>query len=356
MAEEMSQEQLLAEQKANCIFCKIVGGEVPSKEVFEDERMLAILDIRPAVKGHCLVMPREHYPIMPLIPPEEFAHLFGKTAALSRAVREGMLAQRTTTFIANGAIAGQQSPHFLFHLIPREEGDGLGSLAIPAGSVDQSEVAPVMQQNLGAVMRQHLQQTGQLELLEAPSPAAATPPSAQPSDTGPAPPLRTPEAKLQPTPEAARMTAEQLAEVIEQNPEVKALLMNNPEKLQGILDANPQLKPLFAGVDVQKLGEELRRRYLARKEGEPTPGGQLEPNPSPPEDPAPDIRPASQLTLAEIFAFIESKPKLRALILEEPERLAAMIPGNPRLAKFFRGSDARAIIEAYRAHAQEEAP
>jgi galactose-1-phosphate uridylyltransferase len=64
---EMSQEEMLEQQKANCIFCKIVKGEIPSKKVYEDDMMLAILDINPAVKGHILVLPKEHYPIMPLI-------------------------------------------------------------------------------------------------------------------------------------------------------------------------------------------------------------------------------------------------------------------------------------------------
>ena len=80
---------------------------------------------------------------MPLIPPEEFAHLFGTAAQLSKAIKDGMLTPRCTTFIANGAIAGQQSPHFLFHLIPRENNDGL-PFTIPGNSVAQDDIAAML--------------------------------------------------------------------------------------------------------------------------------------------------------------------------------------------------------------------
>ena len=91
MADQPSPEELLKQQKANCLFCKIVAGEIPGKKVYEDERMLAILDINPVAKGHTLVLTKEHYPIMPLIPPEEFDHLFSTTAQLSGAVRGAMI-------------------------------------------------------------------------------------------------------------------------------------------------------------------------------------------------------------------------------------------------------------------------
>ncbi len=379
---EATPEELLEQQKANCIFCKIVKNEIPSKRVYEDEKMLALLDIRPAAKGHTLVLPTEHYPIMPLIPPETFSHLFGKSASLSGAVREGMVAERCTTFIANGAVAGQQSPHFLFHLIPREAGDGLDNFTIPTGSVDQQEIAGLLTQNLTAVMRQHLQRyplttpntppqphpvagaTGEKATVQAPATRRERATSAESgtaarAETEPATPRS-----------AGQPSIEQLAQIIEQTPELKALLINNPQKLQAILAENPQLQPLFAGVDVQKLGEQLRRQLLGEAAGSGESAEQREMSgetskemreagvkSAEGEKPATtpeDLIPARELTLSQLFAFIEQKPKLKALILDDPERLKAIIPENERLKHFFEGVDVDAIITAYQTHVRKE--
>jgi len=360
MADEPNQEELLKQQKANCIFCKIVSGEIPSKKVYEDEKMLAILDINPATKGHTLVLTKEHYPIMPLIPPDEFAHLFGKTAALSGAVAAGSLAPRCTTFIANGVIAGQQSPHFLFHLIPREDDDGLSSFEIPQKGVNQSDIAELIRTNLYAVMRQHLTKTGELSLLQVGQPVAEAEATAEPPITPPTP------ASVQPAPlirEAAEVsdassrtpipTLDQLAVIIDSNPEIKALLMNNPAKLRVILDKDPRLKALFGGLDLDELGARLKAQHLRTR-----PVGNQE-DASLVEDVHPasanDLRPASSLTQQELFAFIDAKERLRQLILEDPDGLKRLIPGNERLARFFAGSDVDTIIAAYRAYAAKRA-
>ena len=64
----MSPEELKELQKQQCIFCQIIDGKVNSKKVYEDDKCLAILDINPSNPGHVLLMPKEHYPLMPLIP------------------------------------------------------------------------------------------------------------------------------------------------------------------------------------------------------------------------------------------------------------------------------------------------
>ena len=96
------QQKAIDEQKSQCIFCKIIKGEIPSKKVYEDKEIIALLDINPAVKGHLLVMPKEHYPIMPLIPQETFKHLFAKVREIDGCVKEALLCKETTIFIANG--------------------------------------------------------------------------------------------------------------------------------------------------------------------------------------------------------------------------------------------------------------
>ena len=113
----------LAEQKKDCVFCKIIKKEIQSKIVFEDEKTLGVLDIYPAVKGHTLYLLKEHYPIMPYLPVEDFTHLFGLLPQLTKAVKGAMVAIALNIFIANGGAAGQQYPHFLIHLMPRDEGD-----------------------------------------------------------------------------------------------------------------------------------------------------------------------------------------------------------------------------------------
>ncbi len=366
MADGQSQEELLKQQKANCIFCRIVAGEIPSKKVYEDERIIAILDINPATKGHTLVLTKEHYPIMPLIPPDEFDHLFGATAALSGAVREGSLSQSCTTFIANGAVAGQQSPHFLFHLIPREKGDSLSVLDVPKRNVDQGEVGPLIKANLLPVMRQHLGQRGRSELLETePIPGREeAPEEAPPEEAVPTPaplpaPIPAPSSRAQPSPAQGQypVDIDQLSLAIEQNPELKALLINNPAKLKTIVEQNPQFKAVFGGLDLEVLGRQIRKAYFAQHpETMQAAGAATAPPGMPTASPAPSsgdgLRPAREMTLRELFAFIDGKERLREYVLYDPDKLKRLIPENERLRIFFEGSNVNAIIQAYQEHAK----
>lgn len=364
------QEELLKKQKENCIFCRINAGEMPAKKVYEDERMLAILDIRPAAKGHTLVLPREHYPIMPLLPPEEFTHLFGRTAALTKAIKEATLSQRATVFIANGPVAGQQSPHFLFHVIPREEGDGL--FTIPDKGVNQSDIEPLLKTNLFSVMREHLMKVNRLHLLQmgeaiSDEEAAMAERRSAAMDAASA---RTQEVPVAPqAPPAQAPSPQQLAQIIEQNPDIKQLLLERPDELERIVREKPEFQQLFAGVDIAKLSAFLKsggQMQAARPEqapatqppAQPAPPTQqrMTPRDAPGEEASTeDIKPAAQMTMQELFAYIESKPKLKAYLLQAPEKLKELIPQHPRLSKFFEGANVDAIISAYRAHEEGSA-
>ena len=121
----MSPEELKQFQKQQCIFCQIVAGKVPAKKVYEDELSIAILDINPAAPGHILLLPKEHYAIMPQVQEKESSHLFLVAKYLSQVMLKALKVGGTTLFIANGLVAGQRAQHFLLHLIPRKEGDGL---------------------------------------------------------------------------------------------------------------------------------------------------------------------------------------------------------------------------------------
>lgn len=135
---EHIREQLV-EQKSQCLFCRILAGEVESKKVYDDGVLAVLLDINPGAKGHAIVMPKEHYPILPLIAPAEFDRLFGLMPRFVDALDRAMLCDGVSIFMANGAAAGQQSPHFLVHLIPRDRNDGLFEFSRQA--VDQTSIA-----------------------------------------------------------------------------------------------------------------------------------------------------------------------------------------------------------------------
>ncbi len=121
----MSPEELAALQAQQSIFRQIVDGKIPSKQVYSDDKCMAILDIKPASKGHMLVLSREHYAIMPQIPDEELGHLLTVSRRLSLAALKGVRASGSTFLVANGAAAGQRVQDFIMHIIPRREDDGL---------------------------------------------------------------------------------------------------------------------------------------------------------------------------------------------------------------------------------------
>src|SRR3989344_2466237 len=89
----MSPEEIKELQRKNCIFCHIIAGRVQSKKIFEDDQTIAILDINPANPGHILLMPKEHYTIMPHMPENEIAHIFMVSKALSNAMLRALEVQ-----------------------------------------------------------------------------------------------------------------------------------------------------------------------------------------------------------------------------------------------------------------------
>ncbi|MBW2982116.1 HIT domain-containing protein [Candidatus Woesearchaeota archaeon] len=138
----MSPEELKEFQKKQCIFCQIIDGKVSSKKIYEDDICVAVLDINPANPGHLLLMPKEHYQIMPMIPDEELAHLSMVAKALSHAMLKVLKAEGTDIFIANGIAAGQRAQHFMVHIIPRKQGDKL-PLDIPQKDLSPEEISAV---------------------------------------------------------------------------------------------------------------------------------------------------------------------------------------------------------------------
>ncbi|MBI4812011.1 HIT family protein [Candidatus Falkowbacteria bacterium] len=109
----------------DCIFCKIVKGELPSYKVYEDRHTLAFLDISPVNYGHTLVIPKKHYVNMEEIPEKELCEVIKTVKKIGKAVKEGLGAKGYNIGVNNDPVAGQIIPHLHFHIMSRAEGDGL---------------------------------------------------------------------------------------------------------------------------------------------------------------------------------------------------------------------------------------
>ena len=107
----------------DCVFCRIVAGEVPAHWVYEDPVTVAFLDARPVFKGHVLVVPRQHYETLGDLPPAGVGPLFELVRQLSVAVPAALGAQGT--FVALNNVVSQSVPHLHVHVVPRTKGDGL---------------------------------------------------------------------------------------------------------------------------------------------------------------------------------------------------------------------------------------
>lgn len=258
------QQEAISEQKKNCPFCKIATGEIKSQKVYEDEDFVAVLDINPGVNGHTLLIPKEHYPILPLMPQNTQARLGHIIAQLSSALKKGVVSERSEVFIANGAAAGQQTSHFLVHLLPQK------LVSIPIGT---SEAATKLNE----------------ALIE----------------------------RFTPT----RPHAE-LEKALNEQPELRQILTESPEEFVKNLHVAPELQQLFRGVDIMKLSAKLREQ-------------------------AGYAKPASSMNDTELAAFINSKEKLRNLLLNEPGTLEEALEHQPKLRLFFKGTSVAAVRARY---------
>jgi histidine triad (HIT) family protein len=124
-----------AKSSDDCIFCNIISGSIPSHKVYEDDHCIGILDINPANSGHVLVLPKEHFQILPLMPPEELKGLFIAARKVSLTLLRSLKYEGSNIFVANGASAGQKAPHVMVHVIPRKSGDGLKVFDLPANKI-----------------------------------------------------------------------------------------------------------------------------------------------------------------------------------------------------------------------------
>lgn len=109
-----------------CIFCKIIANEIPSSKVYEDDNVLAILDLSQTTKGHTIVMPKKHYANILDIPSDELAYLIKKVQTIAKQLVDKLDAKGFNIIVNTNEAAGQSVMHLHIHIIPRyDENDGL---------------------------------------------------------------------------------------------------------------------------------------------------------------------------------------------------------------------------------------
>jgi len=110
---------------SDCVFCKIVAGQIPSTRVFEDEHTLAFMDLGQVNPGHVLVAVKKHAENLYALDDAQSAAVAKASVRVSRAIRDAFKPEGLSVYQANGKAAGQTVFHYHVHLLPRHAGDGM---------------------------------------------------------------------------------------------------------------------------------------------------------------------------------------------------------------------------------------
>jgi histidine triad (HIT) family protein len=136
----------------NCLFCRIVSGDLASVIVFEDEDTLAFLDHRPLFPGHTLLVPRKHFETLVDLPAAQVGPLFKNAQLLSRAVESAMEAEGS--FVAINNRVSQSVPHLHVHIVPRRRKDGLKGFFWPRTKYRSEEEMEIAREKISAKIKQ----------------------------------------------------------------------------------------------------------------------------------------------------------------------------------------------------------
>lgn len=112
----------------DCLFCKIASKEIASEVIYEDDHVLAFLDVHPLTAGHTLIVPKRHAENLIDLAPEEVEPLFMAVKKVTTLLEKKLAPKGFTIGINHGKISGQVIDHLHIHVIPRYEGDGGGSI------------------------------------------------------------------------------------------------------------------------------------------------------------------------------------------------------------------------------------
>src|ERR687896_224160 len=115
-------------QDPNCIFCRIIAGEISTKVIMQNEKAMALLDAFPLTAGHTLVIPKSHYAKVQQMSDQDAAAVFDMVWKLTGAVETASQVNASTIAIHNGSDAGQEVPHVHVHIVPRKIDDGAGTI------------------------------------------------------------------------------------------------------------------------------------------------------------------------------------------------------------------------------------
>lgn len=115
-------------QDPNCVFCKIIAGDIYAKVIMQNEKAMALLDAFPLAPGHTLVIPKSHYAKVQQMSKQDAMAVFEIVWKLAGAVETGSQVNASTIAIHNGSEAGQEVPHVHVHIVPRKRDDGAGAI------------------------------------------------------------------------------------------------------------------------------------------------------------------------------------------------------------------------------------
>ena len=135
----------------NCLFCRIVSGELPATVVYEDENSVAFLDHRPLFHGHTLLVPREHVETFADLPASLVTPYFKAAQLLSRAVQSALDAEGT--FVAMNNRVSQSVPHLHVHVVPRRRKDGLKGFFWPRTKYKDEAEMKAVQSKIAAALK-----------------------------------------------------------------------------------------------------------------------------------------------------------------------------------------------------------
>jgi histidine triad (HIT) family protein len=134
----------------DCLFCRIVAGEIPVVVVFEDKNTIAFLDHRPLFPGHTLLVPREHFETLGDLPASLVGPLFTNAQLLSRVVQAAMDAEGS--FVAMNNRVSQSVPHLHVHVVPRRRKDGLKGFFWPRTKYKDQEEMELVREKISAAI------------------------------------------------------------------------------------------------------------------------------------------------------------------------------------------------------------
>jgi len=135
---------------SDCIFCKIVKGEIPCYKIAETENVLAFLDVMPISRGHLLVIPKKHVELIYDADPEIMAEVMSTAVKISATAKKVLKCDGMNLLLNTEKCAGQIVPHVHLHLIPRYSNDSI-NWPWPQGSLDENSAAQLVE-NLKRIM------------------------------------------------------------------------------------------------------------------------------------------------------------------------------------------------------------